>query len=246
MNNKKNITILTTTKNSQDNIEVLINSLNNQIEKNFDWIIVDGGSSDMTIGLIDQKCKINYKIINSKDFSIYHAMNIGLAHIETEYYCVAGSDDVFELNFISNVNLYLKSGNYEIIFGSVKMGSDAVCKPEVGMGWLKGMHGVGSCHSVGTVINIKLHIKFGLYSKMYPVVADQYFIKKCIYGGAKILRVNECFGTYAMDGFSSTNKIQYQLDFFKMQLETEKDWLIQLLLFIARYMKLKLLNFLNK
>jgi len=238
----KKLSILTTTKNCQSDIEKLIVSLNEQIDQNFNWVIIDGGSTDKTIELIKLNCKVNHKIISSNDFSIYHAMNIGVANIETEYYCTAGSDDSFELDFVSNINLYLRGNFYDLILGCVKMGNGSTCVPGTGKGWLKGMHGVGSSHSIGTVINRNLHKKFDLYSKMYPVVADQHFIKKCIYGGAKVLRVDACFGTYAIDGFSSANKLQYQLDFFKMQLETEKYWFLQLTLFTIRFVKLKIIK----
>jgi glycosyltransferase involved in cell wall biosynthesis len=245
MNFTKKLTVLTTTKNSQNDIVMLINCLNEQVDKNFNWLVIDGGSTDDTVSLIEQNCLVSYKVVSSDDFSIYHAMNIGVSNVDTQYYCVAGADDLFELDFVLNINSYLIHGTYDLIFGSVKIGKKIIF-PATRMGWLKGMHGIGSSHSVGSVINKDLHQNFGFYSKMYPIVADQVFIKKSIYGGAKVLRLNKLFGTYSIHGFSSNNKLHYQFDFFKMQLETEKFWILQLIFFILRFIKLNIMELLKR
>ena len=225
-----NITVLTTTKNSELDILNLIKSLNSQKNCDFEWLIVDGGSTDRTLDIVKENCKINYRIISSKDFSIYHAMNLGIESILTEYYCVAGSDDIFSENFIEIIFEFL-NGENDIILGKVLMGEKVIGPPKFARGWLNGMHGIGTSHSVGTIIKTELHKKFGTYSKLYPIVADQYFIKKCFYGGAQIKKINKIFGKYSINGFSSSNKIHYQADFFKMQLETENNWFLQLLIF---------------
>jgi len=118
-----------------------------------------------------------------------------------------------------------------------------VVKPGLNKGWLKGMHGVGSSHSVGTIIRKELHKKYGLYSKNYPIVADQLFIKKCILGNVCVRRVNRLFGTYSLNGFSASNKLGYQLDYFKMQIESGENFSLQFIIFIARIIKLKLISF---
>lgn len=242
---KINLTVVTTTKDCSKHIGELISSLNEQSEKNFIWIVIDGGSIDDTLKVIANTCKISYRILSGKDFSIYHAINLGLDEITTQYYCVAGADDKFARDFISNANLLLADGYYDLIFGAVMMGGKLI-RPGVDQGWLKGMHGIGSSHSIGTIVKKVLHQKFGLYSNNYPVVADQYFIKKCIGSGIRFLSVNQCFGEYSLNGFSASNKLHYQVDFFKMQIDTGENFLIQFLLFIARLIKLKLLSIVKR
>ena len=236
------LTIITATKNCEKDIGRLINSLNNQTSKNFTWLVVDGGSTDKTLSVINDECKVPYRIVNSKDFSIYHATNIGIENVQTDYYAVSGGDDFFDANFVKTICHAIKKENPDLIFGSVII-KDKVVPPGNCTGWLNGMHGIGSSHSIGSVIKTHLHIKHGLYSKLYPIVADQFFIKKCVYSGAKVLTMKNIFGTYSVEGFSSSNELHYQLDFFKMQIDTEKSFLLQYILFNLRLFKLRFKSF---
>jgi hypothetical protein len=181
---------------------------------------------------------VAYEIIKSNDFSIYHATNIAVSHVKTHYYAVAGADDRFDKNFISYFYKLLESDEFDLAFGAVES-NGKITLPGTNLGWLYGMHGVASSHSIGSIIKTSLHEKFGLYSKMFPVVADQYFIKQCVQNESKTLRTKKIFGSYANTGFSSTNKFHYQLDFFKMQVLTEKSFAIQFLIFMLRLVKLK-------
>ena len=85
-----NLTIITAVKNAESTIINLIESLNRQIDKNFHWYIVDGGSTDNTLEIIKSNTLCPFEIFSSQDFSIYHALNIGVKSIKSKYYVVAG------------------------------------------------------------------------------------------------------------------------------------------------------------
>lgn len=237
MHTKKLLTIITPTRNSSIYISKLIHSINSQSDLNFNWLVIDSYSNDLTIEIIRKECRIDYKIIQSHDFSIYHALNIGIKSLNTIYYCVAGSDDFFSPDFVETINKIIYSEDTDLIFGSVIM-KNRIISPRSNLSWLYGMHGVATCHSIGTVINSNLHKEYGNYSKFFPIVADQYFIKTCINNSARTIKANKVFGTYSTLGFSSTNKLHYQLDFFKMQLLTEPYKFIQVIIFLLRLFKL--------
>lgn len=239
--NYRNLTVVTPVSNAGKFIFRLIKSLNGQSDKNFTWIIIDGMSTDNTLEIIKDKCEIDFRIISKEDFSIYHALNNALKIVDTSYYCVAGADDTFETDFISEANIILNNKRLDLVFGSVRM-EKKIVKPGFNKGWLKGMHGVGSSHSVGTIIKKDLHEIYGVYSKNFPIVADQFFIKKCIKGSVCVCRTDRLFGTYSLNGFSASNKLGYQLDYFKMQIESGENFVIQFIIFIARLIKLKLIS----
>ena len=69
--------IITVVKNDEINIKKTIKSIINQTFKDFEYIIIDGKSSDTTLNKIFHfKKKIN-TIISEKDRGIYYAMNKG-------------------------------------------------------------------------------------------------------------------------------------------------------------------------
>ena len=72
------ISIITVTFNSDKTLEETILSVINQTYKKIEYIIIDGGSTDNTLNIIDKyKNKINY-FISEKDHGLYEALNKGI------------------------------------------------------------------------------------------------------------------------------------------------------------------------
>lgn len=92
------ITILTPTYNRAAELKKCYESLCNQKEKNFKWLIIDDGSTDNT------KENINRWMSNINDFDIKYvykdnggkhtALNIGFKMVDTELTFIVDSDDI--------------------------------------------------------------------------------------------------------------------------------------------------------
>ena len=79
------ISILTVTLNATENILKTLRSVNAQCGvKNFEHILVDGGSTDNTTDLV-RKYSPNTKIFYIKDKGIFDAMNQAVEFAEGEY-----------------------------------------------------------------------------------------------------------------------------------------------------------------
>ena len=69
--------VITVVKNDEKNISKTIKSIINQSYKNYEYIIIDGKSSDKTIEkILKFRKKINY-LSSARDKGIYFAMNKG-------------------------------------------------------------------------------------------------------------------------------------------------------------------------
>ncbi|MGV0922712.1 glycosyltransferase family 2 protein [Empedobacter tilapiae] len=90
------ITIFTPTYNRANTLPKLYESLLEQKYKNFEWIIVDDGSTDDTKKIIEQwilesKLKIRYFL--QQNGGKHRAINKGVEHAEGELFFIVDSDD---------------------------------------------------------------------------------------------------------------------------------------------------------
>lgn len=90
------ITIVTPTYNSEEYIEKCILSIKGQKYKNYEHIIVDGGSKDHTLEII-KKYENTYpmKWISEPDNGMYDAINKGFAMADGDIYAWVNSDDFY-------------------------------------------------------------------------------------------------------------------------------------------------------
>ena len=231
------ITVVTPTKNASNYISMLISSLESQTSSNFIWLVVDSYSTDDTRELIKKAQLSNVRFFQQDDFSIYHALNISLNLISTPYYLVVGSDDSLTSNSIQlYLNVLAYSDSPDFIFSAVSR-DGTVIYPRKNLGWLYGMHGVGSSHSIGTLIKTALHGKLGNYSAMFPMLADSFFVKSALMNGASAVYTDFIAGYYTTNGFSSKNKFHYLLEFYEVQVRTVRIPFLQFWIFIFRFAK---------
>lgn len=86
--------IVTVCYNSLGTIEHTIHSVLTQHYKEFEFIIVDGGSTDGTVEMLKKYAK-QIKYISEPDDGIYDAMNKGLSMSNGDFLIFLGSDDHF-------------------------------------------------------------------------------------------------------------------------------------------------------
>lgn len=94
--------IVTVVYNDAKGLKCTGDSLVNQSLEIFEWIIIDGGSTDGTLDNIDQYDKLKLKWISEKDNGIYDAMNKGIEKSTGEYVVFLNAGDTFESDHVLN------------------------------------------------------------------------------------------------------------------------------------------------
>jgi glycosyltransferase involved in cell wall biosynthesis len=113
------ITIITVVYNAVETIEETILSIINQDFKDFEYIIIDGGSDDGTAEILKKyKNRLAYWV-SEKDNGIYDAMNKGVLKANGNWIFFLGADDIlFSPDVLQNVSGNLISNN-TIYYGNV-------------------------------------------------------------------------------------------------------------------------------
>ncbi len=98
MQNLPKISVITVVYNSVDSVEKTIRSVLSQSYRNFEYIIIDGGSTDGTVDVINKYISSINIFISEKDEGIYDAMNKGIKLSSGDFVGLINSGDVYCLD----------------------------------------------------------------------------------------------------------------------------------------------------
>jgi glycosyltransferase involved in cell wall biosynthesis len=227
-NKKKNskfrplISVITVTYNRAKYLEKTILSVLRQKYKNFEYIVVDGGSTDCTKNIILKYKNFIDKIIFDNDKGIYDAFNKGIALAEGEFIGIINSDDVYTPNALQYViNYYRKDNSFDFIFGAVKKHYATLFgfSPwKIFYTW-----GFYSSHSTGFFIKKEKAKELYGYNLKYKFSSDyDYFYRMIVKKKMKGIgtKKEELFGIFRRGGFSSkTDFIKHTIE----ELQIRKD-----------------------
>ena len=85
--------VITVCRNSAATIADAIESLRRQTCADFEWVVIDGGSSDSTVDVARAAGFENMKVVSEPDGGIFSAMNKGLAMAAGQWIFFLNSDD---------------------------------------------------------------------------------------------------------------------------------------------------------
>jgi glycosyltransferase involved in cell wall biosynthesis len=113
------ITVITINYNNKAGLEKTLISVYKQTNKDFEYIVIDGDSSDGCKKIIeDHQNEIAYWV-SEKDNGIYHAMNKGIKEATGDFLIFMNSGDVFYNETIIDSLVNQLNSTDEIVYGDV-------------------------------------------------------------------------------------------------------------------------------
>jgi glycosyltransferase involved in cell wall biosynthesis len=230
------LSIITINYNNIKGLEKTIKSVVNQTYTDFEYIIIDGGSSDGSIDIIKQhENKISYWV-SEPDKGIYNAMNKGIKKATGEYLLFLNSGDWLIDNKVLAKNSDLFNAT-EIIYFNTYYVSDVkkklVAHPDFLSFYFFFTHTV--CQQA-VFFKSTLFQQFGLFDESMKIASDWEFLMRVIIKHeVSYTHINDSFSYCEDGGFSGQN--------LKL-LEEERDHILktQYPAFYADYTEYQLLK----
>lgn len=230
------ISLITATFNSRECLKALIQSVRAQNASNFEWIVVDGGSTDGTQDAINEASDVVTRWKSEPDFGVYHAINKALRMATGEYYLVVGSDDLLEPGAIQRYCENAIATGADIISAPIWVDGKLLTIHQRSA-WMRSGPPRISGHSVGALIRVKLHDELGYYSRRFPIAADTFFMLKVEAAGKKFEYIDHPAGTFGTGGMSSGDTLGALMESTRATIAVRGHWIRYLLLLALRIVK---------
>lgn len=210
------ISIITPCLNSEKTLKFNLNSVLMQDYKNIEHIIVDGGSSDNTLKILNNYKFKKKKIILANKSKLYEAINIGIKESSGQIITVLNSDDIYNTpNTLSNVINFIKKKTEKIFLGDVVYFKNEnfykIKRYFSAKNFKRWMlkFGIMPPHT-GSFIHKDIYNKYGFYDPNYKIAGDFDFFLRVIYKNkVKFKKINTLITRMKIGGISSKNIYSY-------------------------------------
>lgn len=209
------VTIITVCKNAEDSIEATIKSVLSQNYKNIEYIIIDGKSTDKTLGIINKYKKRISTIVSEPDGGIYFAMNKGIEKSTGDIlYFLNSGDQLFKNTTISNIVTVFKKNKTDVVYGDMALYeadklNRLIIRRQNHVS--KFMLAHDTIYHQSIFAKKKIFEKYGKFSEKYTIAADYEWILR-LYIKYKIpfTHVDQIVAKYLRGGKSSNEIVNFK------------------------------------
>jgi glycosyltransferase involved in cell wall biosynthesis len=209
------ISIITINYNNKEGLAKTIKSVINQSTNDFEYIVVDGGSSDGSLDVIKKNALSIHYWVSEKDTGIYNAMNKGTKAAHGDYCLFLNSGDILiDSDIIKNVLAFNFSA--DIISGDEKYTSGRKTKAPKRVSMKTFI--IGSLPHQATFIKRELLLD-NPYDERFKIGGDwRFFIQVLIYKNVSYEKIPMVISLFDTTGISSTESKQSERRLFEKEL----------------------------
>lgn len=199
------LSIITINYNNCAGLKRTINSVVSQSFKDYEWIVIDGGSSDGSKALIEQYSDSFAYWVSEPDNGIYNAMNKGIAQAHGDWLLFLNSGDWLYSNDVLK-RVFSVSHDADILYGDVmyhwpdSRGCELDAKPDTLS--LFFFYKDTLCHQA--TFYKKTLFNTHRYNEEYRICADWALYIQLLQEGYRFRHLPICIVNFPQDGISAT------------------------------------------
>lgn len=192
--------IITITYNSEKTLEETIKSVAKQDFIDYEYIIVDGGSTDHTLDIVKKYGGIVSKWISEPDKGISDAFNKGIKIATGEIICIINSDDMLCADALQTINDNIEEDT-DVFYGNAIMFGRGEkqyrYKPFDNIDVLRERMAV--VHPA-TVVRKSAYDRYGVFDIRYKCAMDRELLLRMYVAGAKFQYINHDLAKMRLGG----------------------------------------------
>ena len=210
------LSIITINYNNVYGLEKTINSVLSQTHASFEYIIIDGASTDGSINIIQRYATLfenRIKWISEADSGIYDAMNKGIKMASGDYVQFLNSgDSLVSEDVVERMLKTLDNNQFpSILYGNMlkEMPNGKLLKDRCFAGQEITFQGfyIGTLNHSPAYIRRDLFKKYGLYDESLKIVSDwKWYLQAIVLGEERPVYTDIDVTLFDMHGISETNK----------------------------------------
>lgn len=199
------ISIITVCFNSAETIEQTIKSVITQSYSNVEYIIIDGGSTDGTLSIIERYASFITYFISEPDSGIYDAMNKGINLASGDIVGIINSDDWYSPNIFEKIIEHFKDSSFDVAYGDLTYvypdGKHIVATAETVD--CSDMHYRNVLWHPTVFVNRKMYLENGNFNCRFKIFADYQFLLRLYNKNARFYYIPLNIAYFRTNGFHS-------------------------------------------
>jgi glycosyltransferase involved in cell wall biosynthesis len=221
------ISIITITFNSESTVEETIKSIVSQDYPNLEYIIIDGGSKDRTLEIVNKYKDRIAKVVSEPDEGISDAFNKGIRNATGEIIGIINSDDILLPGALSTVAAAYEEG-VGVYRGNIYVWdseSDTRIKAYPSMKFpLRTYKKRIVCHQ-GTFVAKAVYEKYGVFKKHFKFMMDVDLLIRMYEAGVVFKYIPSELAMFRLGGVTSSLFLKKTGEIERLFRENGAGWL---------------------
>jgi glycosyltransferase involved in cell wall biosynthesis len=207
------ISIVTPVYNTAKTLEKTIQSVINQSRiSELEYIIVDGGSTDGSIEIIERYLDKISVFISEKDKGVYDAMNKGISLASGDVIGIINADDWYNEGALQSIeNIFIQQPDTSIVYSPIDNYVDGKYVNTFYPGSLDNLIFKFILNHPSCFIRKSIYEQIGLFNLSYKIAADYDLIFRAYISGAKFQFIDTPLASYSLNGMTGNLNNKFKL-----------------------------------
>ncbi len=246
---KYRISIVTVCLNACNVIEKTILSILNQSYTDFEYVLIDGLSTDNTVEIINRfkddfsSRNIHYKYYSEKDNGIYDAMNKSLDRINGEWVLFMNAGDFFSGSDVLEKIFREDIEGYDLIYGDIIIAERGYYKYNPALAIENQGFYSPICHQ-GMITRTDAMREYR-FDTTFRLAADYDYLIKIYKDGKRFKKTDIIFSVFELGGTSSKQSVSYLSEMYRSRNINNVSNHKNLILTILKFRSFLVLRFLS-